>query len=378
MSKNFQHYLSEYKKALQAFVSIFYSGIPLFDPEAIEEQAGYPIFSNLEASITNLDIITKQCCIPAFRYVFSYAVNLDKFDPLLEEKEIAKSIILSFESYLAQLRKDGVWSGVALQRIKIEMCEQEDKYLQKYGSRLTALTESESKQNISLKEETVREYIFRKDGERWYIQFEDEVIKPENLYGLRYIHYLIENDKDSFKPKELYQTVIGTKIPNKGEEDSVRTYTVDPKKIEKAQLGELKEHHTNTEAAAQKNVLEQTNKREIRKLVKLLKKEIEKLENEKLKSEEGGCFLEEDVESKINEKKKQINVLTRELNDPEHQQYYGLVFHAIDKAKDEIKDMNRKEYPDTLKIWNHFKGDTIYFKEGRYSYKPTTHITWEL
>ncbi|MCP5003370.1 MAG: hypothetical protein GY941_05375, partial [Planctomycetes bacterium] len=40
-------------------------------------------------------------------------------------------------------------------------------------------------------EESKNKYIFRKDGERWYIQFEDEVIKPENSDGFEYIHYLV-------------------------------------------------------------------------------------------------------------------------------------------------------------------------------------------
>ncbi len=33
-------------------------------------------------------------------------------------------------------------------------------------------------------EESKNMYIFHKDGERWYIKFEDEELKPKNLNGL--------------------------------------------------------------------------------------------------------------------------------------------------------------------------------------------------
>ena len=52
------------------------------------------------------------------------------------------------------------------------------------------------------KVETKDKYVFRKDSERWYIKFEGEVFKPENLDGLGFIHYLMENNnKKQITPK---------------------------------------------------------------------------------------------------------------------------------------------------------------------------------
>ncbi len=165
--------------------------------------------------------------------------------------------------------------------------------------------------NEPLQDEPTDNYVFRKDGERWYIKFNDEVLKPENLDGFKYIHYLMELNKP-ITPKKLYQAVKGVKTLNKDEEYSVKTYTVNPREIEKAQLGKLKEIHSNTEIKEYINKQGIIDKAKIKKLAKDLKKSKEILLNQKSELEEEGRFTEtEDIEGKIKDVQQKINIVTR-------------------------------------------------------------------
>jgi hypothetical protein len=226
-------------------------------------------------------------------------------------------------------------------------------------------------------EETQDNYAFHTDGERWYIKFEDEVLKPENLDGFRYIHHLMEYN-NKITPIKLYQAVKGVKTSKKDEEDSVKTYIVNPRAIEKAQLGELKEIHSNPEKKQFINKQEKIDKAKIKKLAKDLKKSKELLLNQKSELEEEGRFSEtEDIEQKIKDVQKRIDIVTRKDRDSEHKQFYDLVSKAIEKAKAKIEKQSIKNNYDSLLTWNHFK-DSIVYNDFHYSYKPTTPISWKL
>lgn len=221
-------------------------------------------------------------------------------------------------------------------------------------------------------------YVFRKDSERWYIRFESEVLKPENLDGFEYIHYLIENKKKQITPKRLYQAVKGVKISNKDEDDSLQTYSVQTKTIEKAQHGELKNHHSNDEMMQFANELRGKNKNDVKKIVEVLRKDKENLINRKSELEEEGRFSEiDDIKNDIKDVQEQIDLATRKEYNPEHKQFYDLVYKAIEKAREKIKRQSIKNNYKSLLTWNHFK-DSIVYSDFRYSYRPTTPISWNL
>jgi len=227
--------------------------------------------------------------------------------------------------------------------------------------------------------ESKDEYIFRKDGERWYIKFENEVLKPENLDGFKYIHYLmLHTNKKLITPKKLYQAVKGITASNKDEDNSLKTYSLQSKTIDNAQHGELKEHHSNSEMIQLENELIKMNKNEIKKIVEILKKDKETLINRKKEFEEDGIFSEsDDIEKEIKEVREKIDLATRKEHNPEHKQFYDLVYKAIEKAKEKIKMLSIKNNYDSLLTWNYCE-DSIVYNDFHYSYKPTTSINWKL
>lgn len=225
--------------------------------------------------------------------------------------------------------------------------------------------------------EPKNKYIFRKDGERWYIKFENEVLKPENLDGFGFIHYLMQYDK-KITSKKLYQAVKGIKTSNKDEGESFKTYSVESKTIEKAQLGELKERYSNSEMLQCENELIKMNKNKIKKIVEILKKDKEALINKKSELEENGRFSEsDDIEKEIKDVQEKIDLTTRQEHNPEHKQFYDLVYKANEKAKEKIKALSAKEGYDSLLTWNHFE-DLNLFSDSHYFYNPTDPIDWEL
>lgn len=221
--------------------------------------------------------------------------------------------------------------------------------------------------------------IFRKDGERWYIKFKDEELKPENLDGLEYIHYLIQNNNNKpITPKNLYLAVKGAKMPNNDEDDFLKTYSVQAKEIGKAQHGELKEHHSNSEMLQFENKLIKMNKNEIKKIVAILKEDKETLINKKSELEEGGVFSEsEDIKKEIKDVQQKIDLVTRKEHNPEYKRFYDLVSKAMQKAKEKIKKLSIEDNHNSSLTWNHFK-NSITLKDQHYSYNPTTPIDWEL
>jgi hypothetical protein len=224
---------------------------------------------------------------------------------------------------------------------------------------------------------TENENVFRKDSERWYIKFENEVLSPENLDGFGFIHYLMQYDK-KIKPKKLYQAVKGVKTLNKEEDDSLKTYTVQTKIIEKAQHGELKEYHRNDQMIQFKNELTKMDKNTIKKIVGILKKDKETLINRKSElEEEGVSSRSDDIKKEIKDVQKKIDLATRKEHNPEHKQFYDLVSKAIAKAKERIKTLSDKEDYSALLTWTHFE-DSIVYNDFHYSYKPTVSINWKL
>ena len=158
----------------------------------------------------------------------------------------------------------------------------------------------------------------------------------------------------------------------------MKTYTVQATTIEKAQHGELKEHHSNTEMRQYTNELEKKDKGKIKKIAEGLRKTKKALVNKKDELTEEGSFSEaEGIEEDICEIQKKIDIITRQIYDPEHKQFYDLVYKAIEKAKEKIKSQSIKNDYDSLLTWNYFK-DSIVYKDFHYSYKPTTPISWKL
>lgn len=220
-------------------------------------------------------------------------------------------------------------------------------------------------------------YIFRKDGERWYIKFENEELKPENLDGLGFIHYLMQYD-NKITPKKLYQAVKGAKTSDNDEYDSLKTYSVQAKEIEKAQLGEFKEYHGNSQMLQFQNKLIKRNKNEIKKIVAILKKDKEALINKKSELEEDEYFSEsDDIKKQIKDVQQQIDLVTRKEHNPEYKRFYDLVSKAINKAKEKVKKLSTEDNHTSLLTWNHFER-SITLKDHHYSYNPITPINWEL
>jgi hypothetical protein len=227
-------------------------------------------------------------------------------------------------------------------------------------------------------EESKDDYIFRRDCERWYIKFENEVLKPENLDGFGFMYYLMACNKSRITPEKLYKAVKGVNRAVKDEGESLKTYSVESKTIEKAQLGELKEIHTNSEMLQFANELKIMNKNEIKRIVAILKREKESLINKKSELEEEGRFSESDgIEKEIKDTQEKIDLTTRQEHNPEHKQFYDLVYKAIEKAKEKIKNLSAKEDYNALLTWNHFK-DSIIYNDFHYFYNPTAPIDWEL
>ncbi len=257
-----------------------------------------------------------------------------------------------------------------------ELNELRRRYLEKALQPIGKEPKAEVKQQEEQKE-LKSKYIFRRDSERWYIKFENEVLKPENLDGFGFIHYLMQYD-NKITPKKLYQAVKGVKTSNKEEEDSVETYTVNPREIEKEKRRELEEYHSHTESIPHENKHERLDKNQIKKLADKLKETKKKLLNKRGELEEEGRSLDaEDIEKQIKDVQERINIITRQEHNPEHKQYYDLVYKAIEKAKERINRLSIKNDYDSLLTWNHFE-DSIVYNDFHYSYRPTTPISWNL
>jgi hypothetical protein len=235
-------------------------------------------------------------------------------------------------------------------------------------------TEDKQKEDDGIN--TENEYVFRKDSGRWYIKFENEVLSPENLDGFGFIHYLMQYD-GKITPKKLYQAVKGVKILHKEEDDSLKTYSVQARTIEKAQHGELREYHSNDQMIQFKNELIKMDKNGIKKIVEILKKDKEALINRKSELEEKGVSSRsDDIKKEIKDVQKKIDLATRKEHNPEHKQFYDLVSKAVAKAKERIRDLSVNDNYDSLLIWNHCE-DSIFYNDFHYSYKPTIPINWK-
>ena len=251
------------------------------------------------------------------------------------------------------------------------------------GSMLDAIiTESEGCGEVAVttkipKEDQNDEIVFCKDGERCYIKFKEEELKPENLDGFGFIHYLIYYGK-KITPKKLHQAVKGVTTSNKDEEDSVETYTVDPREIEKEQHRELKKHHSHIESIPLERMLEKLDKNKIKTFADKLREAKKNLLNKKGELEEEGRSLDvEDIIKEINDTQHKIDIITRLDHNPEHKRYRELVSKAIKKAKEKIKSQSIMSNYDSLLIWNHFE-DSIVYNDFHFSYKPTSSINWKL
>ncbi len=230
------------------------------------------------------------------------------------------------------------------------------------------------------------EYIFRKDGERWYIKFENEVLKPEDSDGFNYIHYIMKYYyQKSITPRELYQAIKGIKASVKDDNISMETYSVQSKEIDEANLEELNKLNDDSSGKHKHKVgmqqfdeeFEALNKVETKKILDQWKREKENLENKKAELlEEGRNSEAEDIGNDIINKQKLLDAATRQGHDSEHKQYYDLVSKAIKKAKDKIRELSIKEgFGESLLIWNHFE-DSIHIRNSLYSYNPQNHLNW--
>jgi len=65
--------------------------------------------------------------------------------------------------------------------------------------------------------ESVNENIFSHEDGRWVVRFRNQTIYPQDITGIKYLHYLISNPGVTFSPSELYNGFGGrkaTKNPN--------------------------------------------------------------------------------------------------------------------------------------------------------------------
>ena len=235
--------------------------------------------------------------------------------------------------------------------------------------------------------DTQKVYVFRKDGERWYIKFENELLKPEDLDGLKYIHYLMESYyQKSITPNKLYHAVKGIKTLDKDVNSSVKTYSVELEEIDESTLEELNKLNgsSSDKSSMRKSKMTQSEKEherytkgEIKMIVEGWKKNKETLKNKAAELKEEGRLSEAEViEKEIKDKQKQIDVATRQEHDKEHKRFYDMVSKAIDNAKKKIKKLSIKEGYKSSLIWNHFE-DSIDYKSPHYSYNPKKLIDWE-
>lgn len=65
--------------------------------------------------------------------------------------------------------------------------------------------------------ESANENIFSHEDGRWVVRFRNQTIYPQDITGIKYLHYLISNPGVTFSPSELYNGFGGrkaTKNPN--------------------------------------------------------------------------------------------------------------------------------------------------------------------